>query len=122
MSIIKRTAEILKILEVQEVSKKTGLKDSTLYRIRNGNNYNIDVLEVILKMYPQINPLWVFTGKGEMFFDFNKIKDSNIMEVSEPETIYGNQRLGVLEQMQHDIKNLQKEISNLKIIISQLKT
>ena len=121
MSIIKRTAEILKILEVQEVSKKTGLKDSTLYRIRNGNNYNIDVLEVILKAYPQINHVWIFTGKGEMFLDSNKIKNFNIMEVLEPSAYYGNREQGILETMQQDIKDLKAEIQELKNILSQLK-
>lgn len=122
MSIIKRTAEILKILEVQEVSKKTGLKDSTLYRIRNGNNYNIDVLEAILKSYPQINHVWIFTGKGDMFLDSNKIKNLNIMEVSEPGALYGNSGDGILERMQQDIKELKNEIQELKNIISQFKT
>ena len=59
-----------------------------------------------------------------MFLDSYKLDESNILNgANEEETEYqitGDK--GMIEQMQYDIKTLQKEVSNLKVIISQIKT
>jgi len=54
-------------------------------------NIGSDVIENILRAYPQINPYWLLLGEGDMFISTSVIDGKNI---SKDNTISGNQIVG----------------------------
>ena len=123
MSIRKKIAKFIEIVTINEILEKTNIKRSTLYRVKNEEIYSIEVIEELFRVYTNLNPHYFFLGKGNMFLDSYKLDESNILNgANEEETEYQTTDKGLIEQMQYDIKTLQKEVSNLKVIISQIKT
>lgn len=123
MSIRKKIAHFVEIVSINEILEKTNIKRSTLYRVKNEEIYSIEVIEELFRVYPNMNPHYFFLGKGNMFLDSYKLDESNILNgTNEEETEYQTTDKGLIEQIQYDIKTLQKEVSNLKVIISQFKT
>lgn len=57
-----------------------------------------DVLERIIDVYPDLNPLWLITGKGNMILDINALE--------EPLPDYGK---SIDEILEHKIKRIVQE-------------
>jgi hypothetical protein len=82
---------ILKIIELKKINKsifykETGLSNGFLDKV---NDIGSSKIEHILKIYPDINPIWLLMGEGEIF------KNEEKKEVSAPIT---GQNTSILEQ------------------------
>lgn len=87
--------------------------------IRDGYSVGNGVLYKILEKFPQVNKEWLFDGEGEM------LKSDNT-QVSEPQTMYGNNEVvSLLKEQISDLKDTvalkDREINNLNQEIGRLK-
>jgi hypothetical protein len=85
----------------------------TLRMYKNNASIGSDVIERIVKTYPQINLVWLITGKGSMF-----------IEVKEPKTIDNDKiEAFIQEQLNKKWSEEKKELLNeiMKEINEQLK-
>lgn len=57
---------------------------------KSGASVGSDVLERIIDTYPDLNPLWLITGKGDMILENKNLLESN--------SDYGNSIDDILEQ------------------------
>ncbi|MEO9964354.1 MAG: hypothetical protein ABJF11_01115 [Reichenbachiella sp.] len=72
MKIIHRIFKFIqnKSLESDQLNSKIGLdKEDIRYEATKDGSVSTDVLERICKLYPELNPIWLVTGKGEMLID-----------------------------------------------------
>ena len=55
-------------LNSAQFAKKIGVSPSKIYDINRGQikNFSPEILEKILQNCPEISPIWLMTGKGEM--------------------------------------------------------
>lgn len=78
------TDRILQIIEYKEISKrqfyiKTNLSNGFLDKVKD---IGVSKVEKILQAFPDINPIWLVTGKGDMVLDSTKdSKNSNCEDV-----------------------------------------
>lgn len=92
---------ILKIIELKGINKsrfykETGLSNGFLDKVRD---IGVSKIEHILNVYPELNPNWLLTGKGEMLVNTDKIiaertfnvtmDHSRQVPVLEPEVVGG---------------------------------
>lgn len=86
----------------------------TLRMKKNHASVGSDVLENILRTYPQLNVVWLLTGKGQML---NQKADKNLPEFEKLST---EQRKAIeiiieqkiREQHEKELKNMLKEVTN----------
>jgi hypothetical protein len=85
----------------------------TLRMQKNNASVGSDVIENILKVYPQLNVVWLLTGEGEMLkenkeeliLDFEKLpkeKQTEIEQIIEAK---------IKERQQEELKRLLKEVT-----------
>lgn len=92
---------LLKIIELKGINKsrfykETGLSNGFLDKVRD---IGVSKIEHILNVYPELNPNWLLTGKGEMLVNTDKIiaertfnvtmDHSRQVPVLEPEVVGG---------------------------------
>ncbi len=53
-------------ISVFAFEKKIGKRSTIQKAIRDGSNLGSNILSKIIDEFPEINPLWLLTGKGEM--------------------------------------------------------
>lgn len=86
----------------------------TLRMKKNQASIGSDVIETILKVYPQLNVAWLITGEGEMlkakevseileFEDLSKLKQTEIEQLIEKK---------IRSRQEIEIKSIIKEVSN----------
>ena len=86
----------------------------TLRMKKNQASIGSDVIETILKVYPQLNVAWLITGEGEMlkakevseileFEDLSKLKRTEIEQLIEKK---------IRSRQEIEIKSIIKEVSN----------
>ncbi|MBI9056822.1 MAG: hypothetical protein JEZ01_03520 [Labilibaculum sp.] len=64
----------LKKISISEFEKVISVSNGLIRKaIRGEKSLGSDKLEKIFFSYPQINPTWLLTGKGEMLFSENKV-------------------------------------------------
>lgn len=93
-----KTSEIAKILNMATASFKGQAKESTL---------NSDSIAKFLEAFPNINPYWLFNGKGDILkakvktslADFDKLEVLNFIEDNEKEFLS-------LKEMQRFLKRM----------------
>lgn len=62
-----------KHINISNFEKSIGMSNSSFGKsLKNGGAIGTDKLENILNVYPDINPVWLLTGKGEMICDENQ--------------------------------------------------
>ena len=85
----------------------------TLRMQKNNASVGSDVIERIIKEYPQVNLVWLITGKGEMFV--SQTESKSLLPMSEIEA-YINDRLNKnwSEEKKALIDEILKEIENTK--------
>lgn len=101
---------ILQIVEYKESSKrqfyiKTELSNGFLDKVKD---VGASKLEKILNTYPDINPVWLLTGKGEMLIspDGNeRSSGSDNVEVLKKEIEHLNEKLKDKEEIIRLMKN-----------------
>lgn len=93
-------SRILQIIELKGISKrkfylKTGLSNGFLDKQRD---IGVSKVENILQAYPDVNPMWLLLGKGDIFMED---KDDSVL-----------QKITQADQKE-DIEHLRKEIEHL---------
>lgn len=85
----------------------------TLRMEKNNASVGSDVIERIIKEYPQVNLVWLITGKGDMFVSQPESKP--VRSKSEIET-YINERLNknLSKEKKALLNEILKEINNLE--------
>jgi hypothetical protein len=81
--------------------------------VKNRASVGSDVIETILKTYPDLNVVWLLTGKGEMFksqeateiLDFDRLPDYKKEEI---ERII---EVKIKERQRDDLKALLREVT-----------
>jgi len=77
--IVERIKEYLdsKGIKIATFEKSVGMSNASFGKsLKNGGTIGSDKLEIILSVYPDINPEWLLTGKGEMIRSLNnEVKD-----------------------------------------------
>lgn len=127
MKPIERLAFYFKLNKIRfsAVEREVGLGNAYLSKqIKNQASIGADILEKICIAYPNMNPAWVITGKGEP--DINtgtslKVEDSQIEQTvnvtSEQVRLYREQ----IENMNKQIELLRKEIKFQDEMIEMLR-
>lgn len=85
----------------------------TLRMQKNNASVGSDVIERIIKEYPQVNLIWLITGKGDMFVSFQK--KENLKSKEEIEKYIDtkiNERLA--EEKKELLDDILNEISKTK--------
>lgn len=66
-----------KNITINKFSDSVGTSNSYFNKlIKNGTTIGSDKIENILQAYPEINPIWLVTGKGEMINAYNQKETS----------------------------------------------
>jgi len=99
-------------IKIGQSEKDLGLSNSTLVKAINGNkSIKTDNLEKFLKLYKEINPIWLLTGEGEMLISNQSESIGHSEENNDP------------KYLRLEIKGLMGEIKiQEKLIITQEKT
>lgn len=66
---IERLREFIeaKGLSIAGFEKTAGLSNASISKVlKQGSTIGVDKLENILRAYPELNPTWLLTGKGDM--------------------------------------------------------
>jgi hypothetical protein len=122
MRTIDRIEEFIRVKDISFNAFDQSIGSGSGYiskQIRNRASVGADVIEKMIQAYEDINPLWLITGKGDMFLD----TDSQL--VNEPAEEYGKPKQdGVLKEkiialQEQRIKDLE-EIYRLKSEINEL--
>ena len=85
----------------------------TLRMVKNNASIGSDVIENILKVYPQLNVVWLITGEGEMLkkqeepeiIDFDQLPKTRKQEIEQ--LIEGK----IKEKQEEELKRLLKEVT-----------
>ena len=108
-----RIEEVLKHSEMnaRQFASAIDLNTSTLSHVLSGrNNPSLDIMQRILKTFPNINPAWLILGEGSMF---RKKNDSQMLSLfdEESETTFESEPFVVKkeEKTSEPIESLQKK-------------
>jgi transcriptional regulator with XRE-family HTH domain len=67
-----------------EIEKKIGVSNGFVGKIVNGkSSFSVDILERIITEFPNLNPLWLVEGSGQMFREQEIMKEENLEELIE---------------------------------------
>ena len=97
-------------MSVREFEKKCNINRGTLGNVKPNHSISSDILAKIIDNAPQIDIVWLITGKGEMI---SKNFEKNETIASEPPHKYAKMDL-VAEYLVKRIKDLEKENEELK--------
>lgn len=111
--ILKRLEEFIKFkkISISAFERSIGMANSSFGKsLKRGGAIGTDKLENILSTYPEINPVWILTGKGPMCND--AILEDKTLPVSEDQTV--NILLSRLEKLAAENARLTDEINSIK--------
>jgi hypothetical protein len=110
MQVHERIKSIMQVkkISVSALSRLIEQSEKSVYNYRDGSNEpTISVFTKIVESYPDVNALWLLTGKGDMLLSGNKVE--------EPLIHIGSVNHGVAGQIIHtNIAACQQEIAALK--------
>lgn len=97
-------------MSIREFEKKCNINRGTLGNIRPNQTINSDVLSRIIETFPQINIVWLITGKGKMILKTSEIQENT---AEEEKIEYGKKDI-IAEYLIKRINDLEKEVEDLK--------
>lgn len=107
---------VVKLIELlansnKEFSDKTGISTVILSHINSGRNkVSLGAVQAILQSFPQVNPEWLISGRGEIYKD--KIDHTPILNISKE-----------LEELQQEIEqNMRHNSAKIQHLVSQLRS
>ena len=85
----------------------------TLRMVKNRASVGSDVIETILRTYPDLNVVWLLTGKGEMFksHEAAEILDFDSLPDYKKEEIERIIEVKIKERQRDDLKALLREVT-----------
>jgi transcriptional regulator with XRE-family HTH domain len=102
-----------KHIGINELGKLTHTSGAQVSNIIKGKNYGITKLIAILEACPELNPLWLLQGRGEMMGNAEK-------EMPGVATSKTSDHKGQVKEITEANELLQKEIDKLKLKNSSL--
>lgn len=115
MKIIHRILKFIqnKSISSDQLDKAIGVgKDHLQHEVSKDGSVSTDVLEKICQYYPELNPIWLLTGKGEMLIDDYHEVGKAIENVESQEGIYN-----VIAGKDIEIQLLKEHIEGLNELI-----
>ena len=107
---------VIKLIELlansnKEFSDKTGISTVILSHINSGRNkVSLGAVQAILQSFPQVNPEWLISGRGEIYKD--KIDHTPILNISKE-----------LKELQQEIEqNMRHHSATIQHLVSQLRS
>lgn len=99
-----------KKITINKFSDSVGTSNSYFNKlIKNGTTIGSDKIESILQAYPEINPIWLVMGKGEMINTYNQKETSLNITNEDPDKYEINKKDLLLDK----IKILNEQIAFL---------
>lgn len=99
-----------------------GLSNGVLRKaIQNNTSLRSDNIEKVISHYPDINPIWLLTGKGEMLINPNAAQSEPNTQNHSIETTETTQLNKEIAELNNKIKALESTIEVLKEIITTIK-
>lgn len=125
--ILKRLKEYIdyKGISISMFERTIGMSNASFGKsLKSGGSIGCDKLENILRIYPDLNEMWLLKGDGQM------IKDDDNKIISEPQHQYKSSAFNecqlckekerLINMLESQLANSIKEIDRLHIIISDL--
>jgi hypothetical protein len=97
--ITNRLLEVCKVKKVKQVdliNEGAGSRPTVSAAFTGKQKPNLDIIEALLKVVPELNARWLFTGKGQMFNELPYSDSSEQLQKSEE---------GCLDDYGDDVKN-----------------
>lgn len=108
-----------KHINVSAFERSIGMSNASFGKsLKNGGSIGGDKLEIILNVYPDINPEWLLTGNGPMIK--NKQPEASNPDAAQP-VIDSNSLMPFLRRFEEIIAEntlLKHEINQLKLLLS----
>ena len=117
------TDRIKYIIEKEKISvrifeEKLGVSQGSINKTINSNgDLKVNTLNKIVELFPQYNPVWLLTGKGQMNSNL-AVENSNV--INESTIKYG--KCQQCEEKERLIKEKEERIQELKETIAILKS
>ncbi len=68
-----------KKISLRQVSLDAGLSGAYMSNsLKQGSNPSIDLISKIIEKYPDLNPYWLLTGKGNMIINSNMVAENEL--------------------------------------------
>ncbi len=120
MTVSSRLALFMNEVSIEDIlSKSSTLKQSNLYRIRKGGNCSGEILDEILKIYPNLSAEWILRGEGTMWMSSNLMENSNKMKLIKNDTDF-LESITERELLQKIIMDKDSHIADLRRTIALL--
>ena len=86
----------------------------TLRMKKNHASVGSDVIENILKTYPQLNVVWLITGEGKMIKEDegSELPEYDSLPLSQKEEIERIIKLKIKERQEEELKHILKAVTN----------
>jgi hypothetical protein len=88
-------------INAKKLSESLGYESpAKLYRLLNyeSNNPSVQILQDIMRVYPEINPAWLLIGKGEMLLSNKMIMKMQCKSCKEKDFIIEQNQKLIIEQ------------------------
>ena len=106
-----------KRIAISAFEKSIGMSNASFGKsLKTGGTIGGDKLENILTTYPEINPVWLMTGKGEMLLEV----ENPVVEQPQDMSI-ADKLFALVESQQRDIKTLLAMLKEKDEEISRLR-
>jgi len=110
-----------KNVKISAFEKSVGMSNASLAKpFRKGGSIGVDKLIKILEVYPELNPVWLLTGKEEMLLKTKKIEYPEreyVSQVAEDLPSYGNR--DVIVELKNRIQELERLVKEKDIRIEE---
>lgn len=101
----------LKGLSIAAFEKSIGMSNASFGRsLKNNGAIGTDKLENILNTYSDINPFWLLTGEGEMFYDENGNVNGNVNGNLAQKDIVSSSNENVQVDLLSDVQTIKKNV------------